>query len=122
MLHRSLELAEARPGVSDPEMARLLTGLTELSARTGRFEEGERFCRRAQEAEERIRQWGGDPQLYVADRLKAEALLQAGQGRRGTAEELYRQALAIYEKALGPEHAEATRVRESLSTLPKGRT
>ncbi len=121
LLHRSLELAEARPGVSDPEMARLLIGLAELSARTGRFEEGEHFCRNAQKAEERIRQWGGDAQLYVADRLKVEALLQAGQGRHGTAEELSRQALAIYEKALGPEHPEARRVRESLSTLSKGR-
>ena len=120
-LHRSLELAETHPGLPDPTMARLLTNLAELSARAGRFEEGEHFCRRAQKAEERIRQWGGDPQLYVADRLKVEALLQAGQGRRGTAEELSRQALAIYERALGPEHPEARTVRESLSTPSKGR-
>jgi serine/threonine-protein kinase len=118
-LRRSLELADTRPGLPEPAMARLLTILAELSARKGRFEDGEEFCRRAQEAERRIRDWGGDPQLFLADRLKVEALLQAGQGRRGTAEELYRQALAIYEKALGPEHAEATRVRESLSTRPK---
>lgn len=117
-LRRSLELAETRPGLSEPDRARLLSGLAELSGRTGRYEEGERFCRRAQESEERIRDWGGDPQLWVADRLKTQALLEAGQGRPRPAEELYRQALAIYEKALGPEHPEASRVRESLSMLP----
>jgi tetratricopeptide (TPR) repeat protein len=120
-LGRALELADAHPGLPEPAMARLLTTLAELAARTGRLEDGEGFCRRAQEAERRIQEWGGDPRLFLADRLKVEALLHAARGRHGTAEECYRQALAIYETTLGPEHFEATRVRESLSKLPKGR-
>jgi hypothetical protein len=41
-------------------------------------------------------------------------LLLAAQGRLAEAEPLYRRSLAIYEKALGPEHPNTALVRNNL--------
>ena len=53
----------------------------------------------------------------MARSLNNLASLYQAQGDYARAEPLYRRSLAIWEKALGPEHPDVATIRENLETL-----
>ena len=59
----------------------------------------------------------GPDHLQVANALEALAGVHAKQGDDASAEPLYRRALTIREKALGPEHPEVAELRADYAEL-----
>ena len=79
----------------------------------GRHAEAEKHWKAALKEAEKF----GERDPRLATSLNNLGLLQSGQGRYTEAEPLFRRALAIREKALGPEHREVAQSLNNLAAL-----
>lgn len=100
LYRRALGIMEKTSGPDAPETAATVAYLAEACALTGKEAEAAKLQRRALSSAEK------DPKRHaeIAARLSEIAVLQRSLGRDDAAAHAYRRALAVTEKALGPEN------------------
>jgi tetratricopeptide (TPR) repeat protein len=99
LYRRALALLEKRSGPDSPETAAAVAYLAEACAMSGKAAEADKLLRRSLSSAEK------DPRRHaeIAARLSELAALERALGRDDEAAAAYRRALAVTEKALGPE-------------------
>jgi tetratricopeptide (TPR) repeat protein len=113
LYRRALAMVE---GAHEPEntlVLNCLSMLAQLLRKRARFEEAEVMCRRVVELRNKL----GGPAIDHAEAFDNLALVLAEEEKYGEAEELFRRALAISEKEVGPEHRKTGTKLCNLATM-----
>ena len=98
LLRRSLAISEQSLGASHPEVALALTNLAKLHFKRRDFSKADRLLLRLLETKRAL----GKDHPEVATVLGSLAKLRQAVGKHGPAEQLWRQALSIRERAFAP--------------------
>ena len=117
LYRQSLEIAEKILGPEHPEIATMLSALSETYFRREHFRHAEQLCLRALQIR---RKTLAPDHADLGRSLSNLAEIHRSTGRYGSAETLYRQAIEILEKGLGPTDPAVGVVVNNLATLHAG--